>query len=275
MIFMALFLKRNEERTMELIKVKNEGYGHYEELLLRRDQLRKEAYHLQKEYVREFGDLITEVFKKKIDCIQKKKTISFCQQAINKGRPVNTEDLRKFLNQEMRSYKESLDKMIEENNMAQDAVRITSSDLLKIKKLYHKLAKQLHPDINPKTESIPELLALWQSTVAAYNANDLKELEETDVLVQAVLKKLKLCNEEIEITDLNVRIAKVQDEILKIKTTDPYCYKFLLDDREAVEKKKQELKKELAEYTKYASELDEIIEQMMSANGVKITWTMS
>ena len=46
----------------DIIKVKNTAYTKYEEVLLRRDNLRKEAEHYHMEYIRVFGDLITDAF---------------------------------------------------------------------------------------------------------------------------------------------------------------------------------------------------------------------
>lgn len=63
----------------EIIKVKNSSYERYEKLLLRRDSLRKEAAQINMNYIREFGSLILAVFQKKMECIRKKKTISFYQ----------------------------------------------------------------------------------------------------------------------------------------------------------------------------------------------------
>lgn len=59
----------------DIIKVKNTAYSKYEEVLLRRDNLRKEAEHYHMEYLRVFGDLITEDFEKKIECIRNWRTM--------------------------------------------------------------------------------------------------------------------------------------------------------------------------------------------------------
>ena len=61
---------------MEIIKVKNAALSKYEELLLRRDNLRKQAENYNLAYIREFGDLIEEEFRIKIECIRKKKEIA-------------------------------------------------------------------------------------------------------------------------------------------------------------------------------------------------------
>ncbi|MBQ7557978.1 MAG: hypothetical protein IJT00_07930, partial [Lachnospiraceae bacterium] len=52
----------------------------YEELLLRRDQLYREAGSYMTAYTREFGDLITSNFELKVECIKQKKTISYCRR---------------------------------------------------------------------------------------------------------------------------------------------------------------------------------------------------
>ena len=62
---------------MEIIKVRNADYARYEELLLERDGLRKEAYITHGMYVKEFGELILGVFEKQIACIRKKKQIDY------------------------------------------------------------------------------------------------------------------------------------------------------------------------------------------------------
>lgn len=259
----------------EIIKVKNEGYSEYEELLLRRDKLRKEAHIWQGQYMAEFGDLITELFEKKIECIKKKKMISFCQAAVNKGESVDQNALQEYLAKEMKDYNRELKEMIAENEAAHSMGQVSQATASKIKKLYHKLAKQLHPDINPKTNEIPELQNLWHMIVVSYNANDLEDLEEAEILVNKVLNDIGFDNIEIEIPDLSEKIAKVEDEILQIKSTNPYQYKYLLQDKEAVQTKKDELLKELKEYEDYEKELDQLMDQIIGNGGVSFTWQMN
>jgi uncharacterized membrane protein len=61
---------------------------------------------------------------------------------------------------------------------------------------------------------------------------------------------------------------------MEIMETDPYQYKFLLDDSEAVESKKENLKTELKTYEDYSKQLDEVLEGLLGS-GVKITWQMN
>ena len=48
--------------------------------------------------------------------------------------------------------------------------------------------KQIHPNINPMVADSEELQSLWQRTVIAYNWNDLRLLEELEVLVDKALE---------------------------------------------------------------------------------------
>ena len=118
----------------------------------------------------------------------------------------------------------------------------------KIKKLYYRLAKQIHPDMNLKTNEIPELKELWQRIVVSYRANDLEELEEAEILVNKFLVDHHLDGNEIKIQDIDTKIEKLKEQIQKIKETNPYQYRFLLQDQEAVQNKKRELQKELEEH---------------------------
>ena len=257
----------------ELIRVKNTSYARYEELLMRRDKLKKEAFQWEMEYIREFGDRILKVFELKLSCIRKKKTISFCQAIANRGGVVDQNELQEFLAQEMAAYQAQLESMIEENNASKEMNEVPERDLLKIKKIYHKLAKQLHPDINPMTNQNEKLKELWQRVSIAYNCNNLKEMMEVEILVNAAIKELGTGNIEIEIPNIDEKIKELEAEIKKITETDPYMYKFLLEDPEAVQAKKDSLDEELKTYEEYEKQLDEILEGLM-ANGVTVIWRM-
>ncbi|MCD8054196.1 MAG: hypothetical protein LUF00_09145 [Lachnospiraceae bacterium] len=258
----------------EIIKVKNKDYGEYEELLFRRDNLKKEAYLFQMEYIRIFGDLITDVFKMKVSCIRKKKTISFCQTAINKGNAIDQDAMNSWIESEMKDYNERLQKMIEDNEAAHNSETISKGELAKIKHLYHKLAKLLHPDINPKTDEVPELKRLWHMIVVSYQANSLKDLEDAEILVKRALETNNLMEMEIEIPGLSEKINVVREEIYKIKETAPYQYKYLLADDEAVREKKESLQAELKEYIEYERKLDEVLNGLLTS-GVSFIWRMN
>ena len=257
----------------EMIRGENTSYARYEELITRRDNLRKEAFQYHRAYVREFGDLILEVFRKKIECIQKKKTIEYCQAALNHGKVVDQKQMQEYLEKEMAEFKAQLDDMVKEHDSSLKDWNITEKDALEIKRIYHRLVKKIHPDINPSVAGSEELMDLWNRVVVCYDCNNLKELRELEVLVAKALEDFGACSGVVDIPNLDEKIKAIEEEITKITETDPYQYKFLLTDADAVASKKEELKEELQSYEKYSDQLDDALEVILGS-GVKITWQM-
>lgn len=257
----------------EIERVRNVAYTRYEELLMRRDALKKEAFYWDHEYVRVFGDRILRNFELKLECIRKKKTISFCQAAVNYGRTVDQAELQRYLEEAMAAYQSQLEDMIADNKAAKEAQEISEMDLLEIKKIYRRLAKQLHPDMKPEVAKDPALQDLWARISVAYKCNDLKSLQELEILAAAVLKFAGENNVNA-IPDIEEKIAEVEAEICSIRNTDPYRYQFILEDPVAVEEKNAALDEEYASYEEYSRQLDEILQELMT-RGVTFTWRMN
>lgn len=245
---------------MDIVKVKNVSYAKYEEVLLRRDNLRKEAENYHVEFIRVFGDLITESFSLKVECIRKKKMIAYCQRMVNQGKEINKNSLTTFIEREMAEYRAELDAMLDEVKAAKEAEEISPRELKKIKGIYYKLVKLMHPDIHPELEDDETLKDWWQRIMLAYRYNDLTGLEELDVLVRDYLVKLGKGEARAEIDNIDEKIAKVEKEIEKIITTNPYLYKLLLSDRQEVERMKQSYRDEIESYTTYSAQLQEVLD---------------
>lgn len=258
----------------ELIKIKNSSYARYEELLLTRDNLQKEAFQYERAYVREFGDMILDIFRKKIECIRKKKTIEYCQSAANHGRSIDQEQLQEYLRKEMEMFQKQLDAMVADAENAKNSKLVSEVDLLMIKRIYHKLVRLVHPDINPLTKETPELAELWQRIQMAYNCNDKKGMQKLEFLTTTILEQLGIGTLEMEIPDIKEKIAEIEAEIVTIRETDPYQYKYLLEDPKAFDEKKADLAQELKSYEEYADQLDTILKGLME-NGVSFIWRMN
>ena len=245
---------------MDIVKVKNISYAKYEEVLLRRDNLRKEAekYHL--EFIREFGDLITESFRLKIECIKKKKMIAYCQRMVNQGKDINGTSLNNFIEREMAEYNTQLEAMLQEVKAVNDAEDISPMELKKIKDIYYALVKLMHPDTHPELASDETLKDYWQRIVIAYRYNNLKDLEELDVLVRSYLESKESDGISLEIENIDKKIAAVEKEIEEIISTEPYLYKVMLADKREVEERKQEYRDEIEAFTNYSAQLQEVLD---------------
>lgn len=243
----------------EIIKVKNTTYSKYEEVLLRRDNLRKEAEHYHMEYLRVFGDLITEDFEKKIECIRKKKMIAYCQRQANAGKIIDASKLDSFIAQEMAQYQAELEAMLSDVKAVKDSKRVSAADYERIKKIYYKLVRMIHPDMHPELADDETIKGYWQRIMIAYTYNQLKDLQELEMLVSSYLEKSGRQVADLDIADLEDKIAAAEEEISNIISTNPYLYKMLLDDPLRVRNRKQEYRDEIAHYEMYSLQLDEVL----------------
>ena len=260
---------------MNMIKSTQSKYEEYEALLLERDQREKEAGQIWTRYVCEFGKLITDVFEKKIESVKRKKIIAYYQQRINRGEPVDPAAMEEYLKAEMETWYAQLKSMIEDTKRCKASKVSSAYEVKRSKELYRRIAKLLHPDMNPETDRREELMELWARTITAYHANNVKELSELEVLVRKALKDLGLGNVRVDIPDIEERIADLKKEIKEITTTQPYTFRALVESKEAREHKKRELKEELDAFTHYVKQLDEVIEELVANGGAVVKWQMN
>ncbi len=258
----------------ELVKTDQNEYEEYEALLLQRDAYRKQARAAQILYIREFGELITQSFQKKIDCIAKKKCIAYYQAAANRGESVNLDEVDAYLRETMEVYNQQLEEMLKDYESCRKVGFVSPQTVVQVKVLYHKIAKLIHPDMHPGIEEKEELHDLWSRVEAAYRGNDLDALEELEILVHKAIRESGEDAPEIVIPNLGERITAVREEIEIITTTDPYLYRQLLDDPEASAKKKCELQEEIDAYQVYGEQLDQILQEFLK-EGVIVTWSMN
>ncbi len=243
----------------DVVLVENDVYQRYEDLLIRKDVLKKEAVQYEIGYIREFGELIAKNFEAKIACIEKKKIISYCQAIINKGGTVDANQMEDYISVIMKDYYLQLQQILDDNHKAKSGSSVSEYEFRKIKKIYYAIAKLIHPDMNPSLKNDETIADLWNRTVIAYDCNQLKELEELQVLVNKYLKSIDYKHNDFVVENIEEKIFELNEEIDRIINTDPYTYKYLLVDEEAVNDKKNDLKQEIDDYKKYARQLDEVI----------------
>ena len=171
----------------------------------------------------------------------------------------------------MEEYNEQLAGMMHNNELCKKSITISNSDVMQIKRIYRRIAKKIHPDIHPGTLDLPVLSELWVEVMDAYDRNDLKALEELEIQINSILRELGDDVPDTEISDIDDKIRSLEAEIEKILSTDPYQYRFLLEDEERVQEYKEELQEELEEYTRYEKQLIEILKKYV-AGGAKFTW---
>ena len=161
----------------------------------------------------------------------------------------------------MAEYQNQLDDLISDNTTAKGSVEVSLADVRKIREIYYYLAKKIHPDKRPDLASDKVIRELWSQITIAYTFNCLKDMEELKFKVDRYLETLGDEGITVEIPDIEEKIDKVMDEIETIMNTNPYLYKFIIEDNEEIEEKKKELQEELESYEAYSEQLDEILKQ--------------
>ena len=268
-------LQEGGAETVELTVLDRTKYTEYEELLLERDQAEKEAGQIYTVYIAQFGQLLIDIFNEKIECIKLKKTIGYYQEYLNRGQPIDYEAIAEFIDGEMASYNSQLQSMIEENRACKEAGFSSEYEVRRSKEIYRKIAKLIHPDINPETDKDPQLQDLWNQAAEAYHRNDIKRLSEVEILARKALSESGKGDFHIEIPDMEDRIKELKAEIEAIRNKEPYTLGVYVNDPAAKERRKAELSQELASYQKYRKELDSVISELLKSEKGGSKWRMN
>ena len=225
----------------------------YRMLIVKRDRLKKEGELYFQEYIRRFGELIEENYTLKMECIKCKKIIAYCIACENKGERVYMEELQEHIETIMQNYYEEL--RIIFNIVNAKTQCISEFELHKIKKLYYQIVNMIHPDLHPKLFAHKEISSLWEQAKEAYENNDFEKLKETEILIVGAIKKFGGEERKIEVENVKWKLSEIRTEIDKIINSDPYMYKYILEDEDAVSERKSEMRQENEEYEEYLKEL--------------------
>lgn len=254
---------------MDILRFTAGDYDYYESLVCKKENLLKECTRLYDEYLREFGDLKIEVFSLKIDVIALKKSIAYCQAALNHGMEVNKSSMEDYIRHQMEAYKSELEDLkSERNSVGKIIATISLYEVERIKKIYRDIVKILHPDLTPLITDFPYLYNLFMKATAAYKANDLNSLEETQVLLNKFMSENGLQSISVVIENLDEKIMEIEEDIDEIVSTEPYSFKELLEDEELIEETKESFRKEIEEYETYKLQLEAVLKELTNGGDV-------
>jgi hypothetical protein len=137
----------------------------------------------------------------------------------------------------------------------------------KIKELYRRIVKKLHPDVNPDiTEHEKELL---NKANDAYRDGDLEVLEDIyEEICGEDEQDIPESEEGIaelkeRIAKLKAKIAELRRDIDEIKASFPYTEKEFLENDEEVEKERAKYNRIIKEYEELINKLAERLKQLM------------
>lgn len=244
-----------------VVKVKNISYERYGELLQKKESLKKEAEQYKIQYDEIFSVLNNDTYEAKMECVKKRKIVSYCKNLTELGSLIFRKDLDEYIEKAMIEYKDALQYIFNEDDIHNEQKNNQTAHSKQIKSIYRQLARLIHPDMNSDLKDNKVIQDLWNRTCIAYNCSNLEEMEELEVLINRYLESINHYHMEIEIPNVDEKIFDLNREIEKIIHTNPYQYKYVIADRNMIVKKKEELLKELSDYKRYLNELNKQISE--------------
>jgi len=225
------------------------------ELFLEHDEL---IFHtcpgLQTAYMMRFGALEYKLYELQCNVLRIKRKIDLIQTKINRDEPVSLQSIERQLDIEYAECAKTLEEKMAQMN---DALHrhstwelLSPEDSAELTKLYHKIVRRLHPDLNKNITEQEELL--FFNAVSAYENGDLAALhtiallvEETGVKAETISGLKELHNKK---ESLVKHISGIEEEIERIKLSFPYDRKELLEDKEQTAAWTDELNALITEY---------------------------
>ena len=238
-------------------------------LLLERDELQFViCRNIEAKYMLEFGSIEYRAYEAQCTALRLKRKIELIQAKKNRQEKVIISAIEETLDNEFAEYQKQLDEQIDKMN---DALKRSKADVLsdednkELKKLYRKIVKALHPDINPDVSEAQ--VQLFGNAVSAYKNGDLGTLRiigemvgNNPLPVQHKDAMTQLVEERERLQGL---LKSIRDSIENIKSEYPYTMKDILEDTEKTEQKKQELESILEQYNELISIYKAKIEEML------------
>ena len=238
-------------------------------LLLERDELQFViCKNIETEYMLKLGSIEYKAYEAQCAALRLKRKIELIQAKKNRQEKVIISAIEETLDTEFAEYQKQLDEQINKMN---DALKRSKAEVLtdeenkKLKKLYRKIVKALHPDINPDVSQAQ--VQLFDNAVSAYKNGDLGTLRIIGEMVgnnplseQHKDAMTQLVEERERLQGL---LKSIRESIDNIKSEYPYTMKDILEDTEKTEQKKQKLENVLEQYNELISIYKAKIEEMI------------
>jgi hypothetical protein len=228
---------------------------------------------LNARYLQLVGENKLELLNYQLEAFMLRRKMEMIRAAINRGSPILIEVIETLVQAEV---KEQREKMQLEAEKLQQALRLVNTppladdDAAELKQLYYKLARMLHPDMNP--DSTPEQQALWLQVAEAYKQGNLERLRGLMVLAESgqpdFIKKLSSSVEELvrRSNYLQMIIDANLAQIEKIKSSFPYTHIDNFNDDTWVAQQNAMIREAIAAILMEIAATQKLIQVLLSEN---------
>jgi hypothetical protein len=255
-----------------LVKEREEELNNLKEMFLivykEHEDLSKECVVLYNRYNLVFGKIFYDRYLLYTEILRFKRKIELYQSYLNREEEIDKNLVEVILNSELKEYEEKLAKILEEYRLAEEFNRLpllSKNEIYEVKRIYLKIAKRIHPDIDPNFNEIKK--DLWQKTLNAYKLNDLETLRECEYILDNFLhleesKENELDNLDQEIEKLKSKIEKLQNRNNYIVNTFPYDQKELLNNSTLIDEKLLEVKADIELFRENLGNLEKRLKEI-------------
>ena len=239
------------------------------QLLQERDRLLLvECKGIEARYMALVGALECEAFREEVAYRRAKRKMEMLQALFNRGEHAPEWKIEELLDEEMAQYQQRLDDRMEKLNQmvsSGGAGGFPAATEEELRKVYHKVVKALHPDLNPDLSD--QEIELFQWAQNAYENRDLATLKtiadalRTDRDLPEDMTRGDLIRERERLVEI---ASDIRGSIAKIKSEYPYTMKDLINDEEWVQQRREELQQQIDDFIKIRKTYEERIKEMLA-----------
>ena len=222
--------------------------------------------NIKAQYMMLVGQLEHRAYELKTEVNRWKRRFALRQQCLNRGENPDVMGIEAELDKEFAEYIAEIKKHIEEIKEASlkfHAGKLSEKEAADLRCAYLDAVKKLHPDINPDLSQ--SAIDLWNQIQTAYSEQDWDNVKFLASLVEGVVSGdmdfeasqdgMAALKESCE--RLEAKSREIARETERIKSTVPFTYAVLLEDRDLLAERQGQLNAQIAALEECVKEYEE------------------
>lgn len=231
------------------------------------DMILQQGPMIEAKYIQAFGTLDRAVYEAFVRVSMLKRKIDLIQAYLNRNEPPDHERIELILQQELQTYQRELQRM-EDWQVWSEAMmkarKLSEEESKTMKKLYHDMAKALHPDLNPAQTDA--MRGLWHQVTAAYEDGDLPLLESLYDIFQARSGDMETDGsldawDELQqkYDSVKAKVNEYLEKLAKLEKNYPFKFEKMLRQPEKMAQRQRDMQEQIVAYGEQAEQLEEYL----------------